>query len=53
MLRAEANRLTVDHRLGSEPGEPACRTCKGRWPCAGWEKAQGLLREAERLETER
>lgn len=49
--RAEANRLTIDHRVGSNPGELACKTCKEPWPCTGWEKAQELLRKALRLET--
>lgn len=48
-LRLEANRLTVDHREGYAP-TGVCQSCKAPWPCMGWQKAQQLLREAQRLE---
>jgi hypothetical protein len=51
--RAEANRLVIDHRLGTDPKAQVCKTCKTSWPCKGWEKAQKLYRDAQRLETDR
>jgi hypothetical protein len=50
-LRAEANRLMVDHRMLFAPGViRMCMSCKTEWPCEGWEKAQKLLDDAYRVE---
>lgn len=50
-LRAEANRLIIDHRIAFVPQpELTCMTCKTPWPCTGEKKAQDLLDEARNLE---
>jgi hypothetical protein len=49
-LRAEANRITVDHRPGDGP-QDVCK-CGKKWPCKEGLKAQKLYRKARKLETD-
>lgn len=48
-LRAEANALTVQHRVDLGIKRLKCR-CGANWPCLEWRRAEEMLREAQRLE---